>query len=111
MVGTVLYRYRYLYQMEEQTSWGIPDARSPQCSDLPPNPAPWSRGALPPHILKHKRKFNGHNGCRSLSKVKNRIEESNRGYQCCGTGMFTPDPVSDFFQSRIPDEHLKKLLL
>jgi hypothetical protein len=43
MVGTVLYRYRYLYQMEEQTSWGIPDARSPQCSDLPPKPAENSR--------------------------------------------------------------------
>jgi hypothetical protein len=23
--------------------------------------------------------------------------------QCCGSGMFIPDPVSDFFPSRIPD--------
>ncbi len=24
-------------------------------------------------------------------------------YQCCGSGMFIPDPGSDFFPSRIPD--------
>jgi hypothetical protein len=32
---------------------------------------------------------------------------SGEGYiptnQCCGSGMFIPDPWSDFFPSRIPD--------
>ncbi len=28
---------------------------------------------------------------------------TNGEYQCCGSGMFIPDPGSDFFPSRIPD--------
>ncbi len=31
------------------------------------------------------------------------FEKTNRFNQCCGSGMFIPDPGSDFFPSRIPD--------
>ncbi len=26
-------------------------------------------------------------------------------FQCCGSGMFLPDPGSEFFPSQIPDTH------